>query len=453
MIQPIDVPTPASLHGASAEWQGLVSAFMAHSAKVPDRLAAVAAVGDGSPAFLAAKGLIFLLLGRRELATEAAHLHQSAEKALREIAHPSFHDRTMVAALGAWLAGRPSRSAALFDEILAVTPGDGFAMKMAQAIRFLYGDAAGMRRSAEAAIGGFADTHPQAGYAHGCYAFACEETGDLALAERAGVRALELANDDAWALHAVAHVHEMRGHPHKGRDWLLPRQQSFAGCSNFRHHVWWHYALFELELGNIERVLDLYDTEIRHEHTDDYRDIANAVSLLARLEAEGVEVGTRWDELSTIAERRIDDGCVVFADLHYLMALLAADRQDAADRLIERMAQAGDGSEFGSVAASAGATAGGGLAALRRGHHDEALKGLMTARGELKQIGGSHAQRDVFERLTIDAALRAGRPAEARSLIKDRAMRRGAYDRFGLERLLRCGPAKVDSPIVSAAAF
>lgn len=445
------VRTPPSLAHAGDAWRDLVSAFMAHSARVPGRLEALGAVAERSPAFHAAKGLIFLLLGRRELATEAAGLHATAAALLRE--NNSAHDRMMVAALAAFLAGQPSRSAAIFDEMQAAAPGDAFALKMAQAIRFLYGDHAGMRRSAEAAIGHFADCHPHAGYAHGCHAFACEEDGDFALAERAGIKALELAEDDAWALHAVAHVHEMRGHARKGRDWLSPRQAAFAGCSNFRHHVWWHYALFEMELGNIDRVLELYDTEIRREHTDDYRDIANAVSLLARLEGEGVEVGHRWDELSAIAERRIEDGCIVFADLHYLMALLAAGREDAANRLIERMAQSGDGSEFGAVAAEAGAPAGGGLAALRRGNHEEALKGLMTARGELIRIGGSHAQRDVFERLTIDAALRAGHPEEARALIKDRAQRRGAYDRFGFERLLRCGPAAVSEPVVSAAAF
>ena len=451
MIGVEEAPTPLSLKHARREWQELVSAFMAHSGKVPDRLASATAAASHSPALLAAKGLLFLLLGRRELADEAALLLRQAETALK--AGGCVQDEKIVAALRAWLAGRPSRSALIFDEISREVPGDGFAMKMAQAIRFLYGDIAGMRRSAEAAIGAFADDHPHAGYAHGCHAFACEEAGELTLAEAAGVRALELAPDDAWALHAVAHVHEMRGHAQKGRDWLLPRQAAFAGCSNFRHHVWWHYALFEMELGNIDRVLDLYDREIRCEQTDDYRDIANAVSLLARLEADGVAVGSRWEELSVIAERRVEDGCVVFADLHYLMALLAAGRQAAADRLIERMAGAGDGTEFGAVAAGTGAAAGGGLAALRRGRHEEAFKGLMTARRELRSIGGSHAQRDVFDRLTIDAALRAGRADDAHSLIKDRAQRRGAYDRFAFERLARCGTPAVSSPAPTAAAY
>ncbi|MEO1102386.1 MAG: tetratricopeptide repeat protein [Pseudomonadota bacterium] len=451
MIERTAVPTPGSLIGVADDWQFLVRSFLGHAADVPDRLKALGEGAGHSPAFLASKGLLFMLLGRRELAEEATRLHGAAVAALGD--STDIHDTKMVAALSAWMDGQPSRSAALFDEIQAASPGDAFALKMAQAIRFLYGDAAGMRRSAEAAIGAFHDEHPHAGFAHGCYAFACEETGDFALAERSGIRALELAPDDAWALHAVAHVHEMRCDAKKGRDWLSPRKSAFARCSTFAHHVWWHYALFELELGHIDRVLELYDTEIRREHTDDYRDVANAVSLLARLEAEGVDVGARWDELSAIAERRVEDACVVFADLHYLMALLAAGRQEAADRLVERMAQAGDGSEFGAVAAQAGAPAGGGLAAMSRGHHDEALAGLMRARTELNRIGGSHAQRDVFDRLTIDAAIRAGRTDEARALIRDRAQRRGGHDRFGFARLLRCGPLPVADPTTSAAAF
>ncbi|WP_108659263.1 tetratricopeptide repeat protein [Acuticoccus kandeliae] len=445
-----DPPVPSSLAHADTAWCEFVSAFMAHSATIPERVKALSVAAPASASVMAAKGLVFLLLGRREAAEDARALSRAADAAL----DPSDpHERLLVTALREWVAGRPSQAAAACDAILEHYPADGFAMKMAQAIRFLYGDSQGMLRSAASAIGAFGSDHPHAGYASGCFAFASEEFGDYAGAEAAGRRALELAPDDAWALHAVAHVHEMRGHAEKGRQWLADRGAVFAGCNNFRNHVWWHYALFELELGNIERVLALYDAEIRREQTDDYRDIANAVSLLARLEADGIDVGPRWDELSVHAERRIDDACIVFADLHYLLALLSTGRHAAADRLIERLAHSGDGSEFGAVAVEAGRPTAGGLAALARGRHDEALRGLLGARAMLKRIGGSHAQRDVFERLTIEAALRAGRAEQARALIEERAERRGAWDRFGLERLVRCGARHIDGPPAIAPAF
>ena len=80
--------------------------------------------------------------------------------------------------------------------------------------------------------------------------------------------------------------------------------------------------------------LALYDADIRAEKTDDYRDISNGASLLARLELEGVNVGNRWDELADLSEKRATDGCLAFADLHYILALCGGDRHRAATGLI-----------------------------------------------------------------------------------------------------------------------
>ena len=49
----------------------------------------------------------------------------------------------------------------------------------------------------------------------------------------------------------------------------------------------------------------------------------------------------------------------------------------------------------------------------------------------MQTIGGSHAQRDVFERLTIDAGIRAGQADEAEALLLQRiSLRAGAEDHF-----------------------
>ena len=44
------------------------------------------------------------------------------------------------------------------------------------------------------------------GYLLGCHAFTLEETGEYARAEKTGLEGLKYAADDAWGLHAVAHV-------------------------------------------------------------------------------------------------------------------------------------------------------------------------------------------------------------------------------------------------------
>ena len=175
------------------------------------------------------------------------------------------------------------------------------------------------------------------GYVYGCHAFALEETGDYKAAEKFGRQAVELCPDDAWGLHAVAHVYDMTARAETGIEWLEAREKQWAHCNNFSFHFFWHLALHYLEVGNYVKVLELYDNDIRKEQTDDYRDISNATSLLARLEGLGVYVGDRWDELNALCERRTDDNCVIFADLHYMQALGRANNVDAMDKLIATM--------------------------------------------------------------------------------------------------------------------
>ena len=100
--------------------------------------------------------------------------------------------------------------------------------------------------------------------------------------------------------------------------------------------------------------------------------------MLMRLEAEGLDVGTRWEELADLAANRVEPGCVVFADLHYLLALGGAGRTAEADRLIERLARDAQSREHDmhEVAAVAGHPAALGLAAFRAGR--EALASVLV---------------------------------------------------------------------------
>ncbi len=199
----------------------------------------------------------------------------------------------------------------------------------------------------------------------GCHAFALEETGAYAKAEAAGLAAISAAPDDAWGLHAVAHVHDMTGRSAEGIALIEGNRAVWEGANNFRYHVWWHKALLHLDRGEAAEALALYDAKIRAEKTDDYRDIANATSLLMRLELEGHAVGPRWEELAGLAESRVDDGSLVFADLHYLLALIGGDRGVAQEQLITRLAaQARQTDALATVCNDPGLSAVSGLAAF-----------------------------------------------------------------------------------------
>jgi tetratricopeptide (TPR) repeat protein len=341
-----------------------------------------------------------------------------APATMREIA--------FVHALGDWLGGRPSRAVARMQIVLNMNPRDALAMKMIQAIHFVMGRPDAMRASIEGVIAAW-DDHPARGYLLGCHAFALEETGEYARAERVGREGVALAPDDAWGLHAVAHVFDMTGRARDGLDWLTGREGSWAHCNNFRFHVWWHRALMHLDLGEHDAALALYDADIRAEKTDDYRDIANGASLLARLELEGVPVGDRWQELANLSENRATDGCLAFADLHYMLALCGGQRDRAAAGLIARMqATRPAGHEAQQVIAHPGLHVAQGLQAFSAGEYSVAWMHLRAGRSDIQRIGGSHAQRDVFDRITIEAALRGGYVDAADGLLRDRMERRGA---------------------------
>ena len=221
------------------------------------------------------------------------------------------------------------------------------------------------------------------------------------------------------------------------RKVLEANTAAWSHCNNFRYHVWWHKALLHLDQGETDTVLALYDQKIRADRTDDYRDISNATSLLMRLELEGHDVGPRWEELAELSEARAGDGCLVFADLHYMLALIGGDRAAATAKLIGRLQGEADrrASDHDSVAAHPGVAAAEGLAAFGEGRYDAAFGYLSGARAAMPRMGGSHAQRDVFERITIDAGLRAGRLDAAQAILADRTARRnGAEDQFAATR-------------------
>lgn len=424
-------------NAARLAWNDTLEALMAHAAATPEHLARTL---DADPDFAlahAAKGLMLLTLARAELTASARACLEGARMAMavREVTMRETH---IVEALDLWLADKPRLAALKLESILETHPRDVLALKLSHAIRFMLGDQSEMLATLEKVTPHFDDGHPLAGYVAGCHAFALEERGFYAEAEGKGRRAVELAPRDAWGRHAVAHVLEMTGRVDEGIAWLDDGRH-WAHANNFRFHMVWHLALFRLERGQTREVLRLYDEGVRAEQTDDYRDIANGAALLARLNYAGVDVGARWEELADRAGRRVADGRLVFADLHYAVALLGAGRDDMAQTIATHLAQ--DSLAHRSVerreASRSGALAAYGLVAFQAGDYREAARLLGAARGGLVAVGGSHAQRDLFEQAYIESLVRSGAHDRAAHILTERLSRRGGDNLFASRRLAR----------------
>jgi len=422
---------------ATAEWDRAVEGFLAHDKETPASLARALEADPDCALAWCAKGLFTMLLARAELTSPAKDALARAEASIR-VRGASAREWRYVEALRNATQGSFIGAVAALEADIDDHPRDSLAAKLSHSLRFMLGDARGMRESIERVVARAGLDHPHLGYLLGCLAFALEETGAYQEAERIGRRALQRAPRDAWGLHAVGHVYEMTGRAALGADFLTAHASSFEHCNNFRYHVFWHLALFRLEQGDLPGALKLYDEQVRSDRTDDFRDVANAVSLLARLEIAGAEVGSRWAELAAIAERRASDRSLVFASLHYALALVGAGRSDLARELTVGLGQRSCGGDQETIAWEIGVPAAEAIGAFGEARYGDAARGLLSVRCKLRQIGGSNAQRDLFEQLLIESCVRAGLNQQAAALLSERLGSRGA-NRFATDRLQRIG--------------
>jgi hypothetical protein len=442
-------PSTASLAAATA-LEAAIWGMLGHRADAGQRLAAALAADPGLALGHAIAGLQARMLARREMLPAAQRSLEAARESLRQRGGTA-REHLFVRALADWQEGGDMEAAAItLEQQLAEQPLDAAALKLAHGIRFMLGDAPGMRLAVERALPAWNDALPGAGYVLGCHAFALEETGDIAAAERIGRHAVALEPGDLWAAHAVAHTLEGSGRAREGLGWLDSLAAQLPELGNFGRHIFWHRALFHLHLGEGEAALALYDRRVRDEPTEDFRDLANAASLLWRLESQRVPVGAaRWDELADIAERRIGDHSLVFADLHHVISLAAAGRKQALAAFMAGMRGRAlrDTDTQARLHARLGLPAARAIAAAIGGDPAEAKALFAQTRRDLPRIGGSHAQRDLFARIALDAALAAGDAAATVAQLAERATRRapGAWETSCAQRL-RSTAARPDAP-------
>jgi hypothetical protein len=219
---------------------------------------------------------------------------------------------------------------------------------------------------------------------------------------------------------------EMQGRHAEGIAWLDDLERHWDGGNNLLHHLWWHRALFHLERREFDAVLDLYDKRFRNlsapltrAQPDLYIDVQNAASMLLRLELLGLDVGNRWTEIADKAEARIGDCLSAFTLPHWMMALAATGRYDAAQRMIEGMRGFGNGQ--GTVARIVSGVAlpvCEAVLAHRKGDHARAVALMRPIVADMHRLGGSHAQQDVLMQLFLDSAVKSDCADDVRLMLE-----------------------------------
>lgn len=374
-------------------------------------------------------GLATVLRGYMMMMLESVAVHQkvagTAAAALEKGDHLNDRERLHFDALASWASGDVRAAAAVWDRILARYPLDLLALKMHHYTTFWTGRAAVLL----SAVDGVMDAWDEStiGYDHvlGMRAFALNETGRFEQAEEVGRQAVAMNDQDLWSIHSVAHALEMQGALAAGNAFFDVADDAWSSKNPFVGHIWWHAALFPWNAGDYDRVLKLYDDRIRPPSTEFFLDLQNLASMLTRLESAGVDVGDRWDELGDYSASRIGDHVLTFTDAHCVLALWRTGRHDElrafTASLVQHRADRPAGSDTAGI--DIAIELGRGFEFRADGDDRAAAATMYAVRGDLAPIGGSHAQRDLFDLVLTDTTEAAGDIEMTVNLLRARTKR------------------------------
>jgi hypothetical protein len=257
------------------------------------------------------------------------------------------------------------------------------------------------------------------------HGWAHTENGDVTRGRMLAQRAFDLRPDNANAVHALAHAMFEDGSIADAEALISEWLPGYGRPGPLYSHIAWHRALLALENDNADRALAIYRCQLHSTRTvaPPLIAVSDGAALLWRLRLAGHDVPkAHAEEAARYAEQAFPAAGFAFADVHLaLIAAVSGDR-DALQRRIEAVES--------SVAAGA-VPAGSVVPALCRAvlafadeDYAACVRLMEPAAGDVVRIGGSHAQRQVFEDTLTVALMRSGETAKARVLLDQRLHRR-----------------------------
>ncbi|MGH6609933.1 MAG: tetratricopeptide repeat protein [Burkholderiaceae bacterium] len=352
-------------------------------------------------------------------------VRESVAKAAALQAKMNARERGLLIAAQLLCDGKWRDASRAFDSVLVDYPRDALALQTAHLMDFFQGDALNLRNRIARVLPHWDESVPGYSYVLGMHAFGFEECNQYADAERTGRRALDIEPRDGWAVHAVTHVMEMQGRIGEGIQWLTSRETDWAPDNMFAPHNWWHLALFNVDQGNYDAALDLFDQKLVGPQMDMILVLIDATAMLWRLQLEGVNVGDRFERVADIWQAKLDDeaGFYAFNDAHAMLSFAATSRDKEIVKLRRAMrAAAKDEASNAAMTREIGLPVVEGIEAFADARYGDALAAIEPVRDIANRFGGSHAQRDLLTLTMIEASIRNGDQRRAKHYIAERQM-------------------------------
>jgi tetratricopeptide (TPR) repeat protein len=377
-----------------------------------------------------------------------------AARARTLVAGATHREQQHVDAIATAIESGGPAALALVKEHVTEFPRDAYVLSQANGVFGLIGFSGRQDRNDEqlALLESVAGDYGDDWWFLSAYAFALNELFRTEEARPLAERSLSLYARNAHAAHTMGHVLYESGDAAGGATFLDTWLEDYDRAGQLHGHLSWHLALFELAAGRYSRALQIFQRNIHPEvtHAQPLIAVSDSASLLWRAELYGCAAEPLpWQDVAALAARAFPKPGITFADVHAALAFAAAGDDAALSALIdglrERAAQGRLPAGEGVIDLVEG------LAAHRRGDYEATVRRIEPVADQIIRIGGSHAQRDVFEETLLDAYLRTGRHEQAEALLTMRLERRpSARDSFWLGRA-RAARGTPDATLLQAA--
>jgi tetratricopeptide (TPR) repeat protein len=257
----------------------------------------------------------------------------------------------------------------------------------------------------------------------GVYGMSHQELDRLEEARRLAERALALRPRSGGGVHALSHVfYETNDHA-GGVELLGSWLAGYDRAAPYHCHLSWHLALAELAQGREDRALEVYEQAISPRVAHARTTMSDAASLLWRYQLYGCTPRSLpWAEVCDLASRVTARPGMAFADAHAVLAYAGMGDEAAMTRLVDGLSDLV--AQGHPVAEDVMLPLARGVWSFGRREYERAIQLLEPISEQIVRIGGSNAQREVYEETLLQAYLRAGRAEPAEVLLRKRLNRR-----------------------------
>jgi hypothetical protein len=251
------------------------------------------------------------------------------------------------------------------------------------------------------------------------------ENGNVTLGRVLTQRGYDLRTNSANAAHALAHALYEAGAGEEAERLIAHWLPGYDRAGILHGHIAWHSALGALERGDTARALALYADCIQPSVSAGMpvNVISDTASFLWRLQAYGHPVPPGWWEAAVAYSGGIfQKAGFAFADVHKSLLEAATGDRAAVEQRVEALAgllEEGALSAGPVVPTICRATL-----AFAQEDYAGCARLLEPVAAEVVRIGGSGAQRDLFEDMLLLALMRSGEARKARELLDRRLHRR-----------------------------